>query len=239
MGSKTSKVSGTGQYVSPDTSNALYQQLQSGGTYDPSKWINQGLSSYISGIGAVNDLYSSGISGQVAGLQGTAQSTAENATSQYGESARALAQAQAKTAQESVASEYAGSGALNSGAALSAIASGTATPLLSAETDIANQYANVYSNTANSLYSNAYNSLNNQASNLSSLYSGLGSNQYGYGSELMSLLGQLGSSSYIAPQYTQSAGLGSYLLSGLSSGIGSGVGTLLGGLSGQAKQAKP
>jgi hypothetical protein len=242
MGSKTKQVEGTGQYVGPDTSNQLYQQLQTGGKYDPAQWANQGLASYTQGIGAISDLYGRGITGQIPGLQDIAQSTAQNALSQYGVDARALAQQQARAAQENVASEYAGSGALNSGAALKAIASGTASPLLQAETDISQQYGNLYGQTANSLYGNAYNSLNNQAGNLASLYGNQGNSQYGLSGQYASLLGQLGQSSYIAPQYQKSGGLLAGLTGGLSgaaagatvggpigAGIGGGIG-LLGGL---------
>lgn len=237
MGSKTSKLSGTGQYVGPDTSNALYQSLQTGGKYDPAQWMNQGLQSYMQGIGAVSDLYGQGISAQIPGLQDVARSTAENALSQYGVDARALAQQQARQAQENVASEYAGSGALNSGAALKAIAQGTANPLLQAETNIANQYGNLYGQTANALYGNAYQNLANQGSALTSLYGNLGAQQYGYGGQLTGLLGQLGQSSYIAPQYVQKQGLGSQILGaatggligGITGGLGKGIGTALGG----------
>lgn len=228
MGSKTKQVEGTGQYVGPDTSNQLYQQLQTGGKYDPAQWSNQGMGSYMQGIGAVSDLYGQGITGQIPGLQDIAQSTAQGALSQYGVDARALAQQQARQAQESVASEYAGSGALNSGAALKAIASGTATPLLQAETDISQQYGNLYGQTANSLYGNAYNSLNNQANTLGGLYSGLGSNQYGLSGQYTSLLGQLGQSSYIAPQYYQQQGLGGQILGGVATGLGGAFGGALG-----------
>lgn len=236
MGSKTKQLEGTGKYVGPDTSNQLYQQLQTGGKYDPAQWANQGLGSYMQGIGAISDLYGQGITGQIPGLQDIAQSTAQGALSQYGVDARALAQQQARQAQESVASEYAGAGALNSGAALRAIAEGTANPLLRAESDISQQYGNLYGQTANSLYGNAYNSLNNQAAALGGLYSGLGSNQYGLGGQYTSLLGQLGQSSYIAPQYYQKQGLGGQILGGVASGIGAGigkgVGSLVGGLFG-------
>lgn len=264
MGSKTTQLKGTGQYVGPDTSNQLYQQLQTGGKYDPAQWMNQGMGSYMAGIGATSDLYGQGVSAaqgaygqglqalqggigsQVGGLQDIARSTAEGALSQYGTSARELAQQQSRSAMENVASEYAGSGALNSGAALKAVGAGAAQPLLQAETDIAQQYGNLYGQTANSLYGNAYQNLGQQANmygqqgqtlaglygqqagQLGSLYGNLGAQQYGIGSQYAGLLGQLGQSSYIAPQYQTKQGLGGQIVGGLTSGVGTGLGIGLG-----------
>ena len=110
MGDKTKKVKGTGKYVGPDTSNQFYQQLQSGGAWDPTQFINAGQGYYQQGA----DLLAAGLSDeQMANYRNQAQQTAEGAYTIYGQSANALAQEQARKAQESVASEFAGSGALN------------------------------------------------------------------------------------------------------------------------------
>jgi hypothetical protein len=189
--SGTKKVSGTGSYTGPDTSNPFYQQLQSGGTYDPTKYINLASSTLSNGL--------------TQGSYDAAQKAAEQAYTLYGTSAQELANQQARTAQENVASEYAGSGALNSGAALSAIAQGTSEPLLQASTNLAQLYGNTYSNTLGNEYSNLQ--------NLASLYGN-------YGSQLTNMLGDYSQSQYIAPQYYYQQGLGDQLLSaGLTAGV--------------------
>ena len=223
--SSTKKVGGTGRYVGPDTSNPFYQQLQSGGTYDPTRFMGAGAGLYGQGISALQG----GVSdADYARAREQARQTAEGAYTMYGQSARDLAQRQSRAAQEQIASELAGSGALNSGAALASIAEGTANPLLQAETNLAQLYGNAYTGTAGQLYGQAGQNL----SNIASLYGQQGAQQYGLGGQALGLLGQYGQSQYIAPQYYQQPGIGDTLL-GAGLGIASGfAGGLAGGLGG-------
>lgn len=229
MGDQTVKVPGTDRYVGPDTSNPFYQQLQSGGTYDPTKYFSGGQNAYQQGISALQG----GVSpGQYDMARSQAQKTAEGAYTMFGQSAQDLAQQQARLAQNQVASEYAGSGALNSGAALNAISAGTAAPLLNAQTQLAQLYGNTYGGTANQLYGQDYGNLQAAAG----MYGNLGQAQYGIGSQALGQLGNYAQSAYIAPQYYQQQGLGSGLMGvltgglagGLSGGLSTGLGTALG-----------
>lgn len=217
-------------------SNAFYNQLIGGGAMDPSAWMNQalGYSPYANQMmrGASDSANRGGtdifnaFSQVQPGMMGMAGDVANRATTRFEGSMMDLANQQSRDALRTLENRLGAGGAFgtSSGAALSALARGAATPLMEAQTNINNMYSNAFQNAYNPMAQMGYGrELNRTNEFLQALQ---GANQSmstlgGQGQGLANLLGQQSEQIIYMPQWQQQEGMfGNILGAALGGGTG-------------------
>lgn len=234
--------------INREKSSALWAALTGGGNLDPNTWLQQ-MQNALGGTQGYMDAatqYAANYNPQAGFnafqqanpyLQQNALDFAQQAVNPFGSDVRALAESEANQGVASLANQFAGSGALGTGAGMAAMAGAAVNPRLQALTQISQMQGNL----ANSLYGNLAPSVlggfnqgySNQAQlgmdaargNLQSLLSQAGLYQSA-ASPLLALLGQEGASTFLAPQFVQNP---NYMSN--SDLLGS-LGTLFGAFSG-------
>lgn len=238
--------------INREKSSALWSALTGGGNLDPNTWLQQ-MQNALGGAQGYMDAaaqYAANYNPQAGFnafrqanpyLQQNALDFAQQAVNPFGSDVRALAESEANQGVANLANQFAGSGALGTGAGMAAMANAAVNPRLQALTQISQMQGNL----AHSLYGNlapnvlggfnqgyatqAQTGIDAARAAIQSILSQAGLYQSA-ANPLLALLGQEGASTFLAPQFTQNPnymsdadifGMGSNVFGGLSSILGS------------------